>query len=88
MDEFYKWLIESEGKSHSTAYKYSRAINSISDEFIGERNLYNIGETEEMAKVIEYILKQDSFKRKNTKGHNMYSCALNNFLSYSGCRII
>lgn len=82
MEHFRDWLINIQSVAYSTADKYSRAIVTLSKEFLGEKNLFNVNSYEEARTEAEYIFKQKAFEVKNTRGHNMYSCALNKYLLY------
>src|SRR5579875_1998565 len=62
--------------------RYSKAIDTISSE-LGEYglqriNLFNLTDTT----FIDTILSNPEFKKKNEKGHRMYSVALNHFKKY------
>jgi hypothetical protein len=82
MDEFKSWMISSSGKSETTAGKYAGAIYNISEEFLDGKNLYSIKSFLEVKNEIDYIFNLRDFQVKNKTGHNMYSCALNNYLEY------
>jgi len=82
LEHFRDWLINTQSVGYSTAYKYSRAIVTLSREFLGEKDLFNVNSYEEARIEAEYIFKQKAFEAKNNRGHNMYSCALNNYLLY------
>lgn len=85
MDEFEKWLLKNK-MSASSAYKYSRAINTISGEMIAEgiieNNLYNLRGICDLDIVINRILSNNKFEIKNNTGHYMYSNALSHFYEY------
>jgi hypothetical protein len=90
--KFKAWLVEhrhqKNGKnlSVSSAYKYARAINTISEDMINagvlEQNLYNITFTNELIDVIYRIKGNVFFQNKNSIGHNMYSVALDHYLNF------
>jgi len=82
LEHFRDWLINTQSVGYSTAYKYSRAIVTLSREFLGEKDLFNVNSYEEARIEAEYIFKQKAFEAKNNRGHNMYSCALNKYLLY------
>jgi hypothetical protein len=82
--EFQIWLTIK--TSESSAYKYSRAINTISDWMIAEevieQNIYTITSGKELAETTERIKSYKCFINKNKVGHNMYSCALNHYYDF------
>ncbi|WP_435165118.1 hypothetical protein [Paenibacillus glycanilyticus] len=90
--EFEFWLLNKNnettgiGLSKSSAYKYSRAINSISKDMIKwgiiKENLYNITSLYDLMENIDLIKGNEYFIRKNIKGHNMYSVALDHYLDF------
>jgi hypothetical protein len=82
MDKFKNWMINSLGKSETTARKYAGAIDNISEEYLNGKNLYNIKSFLEVESEIDYIFNLRDFQAKNKTGHNMYSCALNNYIEY------
>lgn len=79
---FTLWLDNNHSIGPSTVDKYSRAIRTISDEFLNGNSLYNISSYHEAYKVIKYLLEVNKFQEKNTRGHNMYSNALKQYLEY------
>jgi 5-methylcytosine-specific restriction protein A len=62
--------------------RYSKDIDTISSELgdygLKRINLYNLTDTA----FIDTILSNPEFKKKNEKGHRMYSVALNHFKIY------
>ncbi|SDO58254.1 5-methylcytosine-specific restriction enzyme B [Paenibacillus sp. yr247] len=90
--EFDVWLVSSRNKrygntlSASSAYKYSRAINTISEDMIKigllERSLYTINSLHDLERGIERIKENEFFISKNSTGHNMYSVALEHYLNF------
>lgn len=84
MDNFRKWLISR--VSETSADKYSLAIKTISSDMLNanitEKSLYEYSNLLELEFVIDRILNNDNFIKKNFTGHNMYSSALNHFIEY------
>jgi len=90
--EFEKWLMtctdtkKGHRLSDSTAYKYSRAIKTISKDMLecGVINvdLLNIKDRLELSKVILKIKDTDDFVTKNERGNKMYSNALDYYLEF------
>ncbi|NLB62051.1 MAG: hypothetical protein GX802_06530, partial [Clostridiales bacterium] len=77
MRNFEEWLLEHNKMSNSSAYKYARAINIISDDMIREEviknSLYSYSNLQELDIAIEKIVENRFFIDKNLTGHNMYS---------------
>lgn len=91
LNEFEDWLVSKDKKSGNTlsassAYKYARAIKTISDDMIKigllEKKFYVNNSMQELKKDIERIKNNDFFFSKNNIGHNMYSVALDHYLSF------
>lgn len=82
MHEFELWLIKDLELSISSAYKYSKAISTLSDEFLNGKTLYSITEFAQAQEMTDNIVSHPLFDAKNKKGHHMYSCALNHYLEY------
>lgn len=90
--EFKKWLVTQKRKkngapmSESSAYKYARAINTVSEDMINdkvlENNIYNIDSSEELKTVISRIKGNNAFNIKNEIGHKMYSVALDHYMDF------
>lgn len=90
--EFEDWLIGNDNKilgrklSKSSAYKYSRAINTISQDMIKEglfeKSFYTNTSLQEIKKDMLCIKNNKFFISKNQIGHNMYSVALDHFISF------
>jgi len=83
-DTFAEWLKTYAVIKPYSIGRYSKAINTISSE-LGEYglqriNLFNLTDTA----FIDLILSNPEFKKKNEKGHRMYSVALNHFKKYIG----
>lgn len=72
--------------SKSSAYKYARAINTISQDMIKEGlfegSFYTNGSLHEIKRDITSIKKNKFFISKNQIGHNMYSVALDHFICF------
>ena len=90
-DDFEKWLlVKNDSKmktlSTSSAYKYSRAINSISKDMLENgvinKSLYNVVSSTECNKLVNEIKNSTFFIEKNYTGHNMYSVALDHYLNF------
>lgn len=89
--EFEEWLIGNEktpgrNLSKSSAYKYARAINTISQDMIKvglfEGSFYTNSSLQEIKKDITCIKNNKFFISKNQIGHNMYSVALDHFINF------
>lgn len=82
LNRFSYWMCENSKLSDSSIYKYTRAINTISNEMI-ERNIINKSllnmSLVEIDIAILNILNDQHFIKKNDKGNNMYSNALKQF---------
>ncbi|WP_144466143.1 hypothetical protein [Bacillus sp. FDAARGOS_235] len=81
-DTFAEWLRTYADIKPYSIGRYSKAINTISSE-LGDYglqgiNLFNLTDTA----FIDAILSNPEFKKKNEKGHRMYSVALNHFKKY------
>lgn len=76
---FSEWLNSNTKLSNSSIYKYSRAVNSISNDMqeikLIAKNLFDMNIIELDMNIIN-ILSNRKFIEKNKKGNNMYSCAL------------
>lgn len=79
---FEKWIKENTTLSESSISKYSRAINTVSEEFLNGINLYNVTDDIKAKSLIELILRNSSFQAKNYRGNNMYSVAIKWYLKY------
>jgi hypothetical protein len=89
--EFEEWLVVRNKNSGSTlsvssAYKYARAIKTISDDMITnglfDKIFYTNSSLQELKVDIALIKNNDFFISKNKIGHNMYSVALDHFISF------
>ncbi|WP_223593649.1 hypothetical protein [Neobacillus bataviensis] len=80
--KFIEWLEKNTNIIQYSIRRYAAAIDTLSSELgnygISERDLFNISDTT----IIDRILINPEFKKKNTKGNRMYSAALNHFKSY------
>ena len=85
MDKLYNfsiWMNEHSTLSQSSIYKYTRAVNTISNEMMGEHVIYKsllIMNRIELDLAIIDILQNERFITKNSVGNNMYSNALKQF---------
>ena len=84
--QFHRWLL-SMGKSEKTATNYVGAIkgsisNWASDANISQQNLIAIQSYSAIEGVAEQLAEYSVFRDKNTKGKNMYSCALNSYKDF------
>lgn len=89
--EFEEWLIGNEktperNLSKSSAYKYARAINTISQDMIKEGlfegSFYTNSSLQAIKKDITCIKNNKLFISKNQIVHNMYSVALDHFINF------
>ena len=90
--EFIQWLSTSKRKrngeflSKSSAYKYARAIDSVSADMMSsnviDTHLYSITSPSELKTLIYKIRDSHDFCLKNETGHNMYSVALEHYLEF------
>jgi len=85
-DQYRRWLVNM-GKSDRTANSYVGAIKgSISkwanDADISHQNLIAIQSYSTINDVAEKLAEYSVFMEKNTKGNNMYSCALNSYKDF------
>lgn len=83
-EKFEIWM-EEYSKAKKSIYKYSGAIETISDEI--NRNgyhakIYSIIEPEEIDHVIQVYNSIPDLKQKNKKGNNMYTSSLNWYKKY------
>lgn len=82
LENFSEWMNENTALADSSIYKYTRAVNTISNEMLEQGVIYK--SLLEMSSV-EYdiamlnILNHDAFMRKNSVGNNMYSNSLKQF---------
>lgn len=81
-DTFAEWLRTYADIKPYSIGRYSKAIDTISSELgdfgLQRINLFNLTETA----FIDTILSNPEFKKKNEKGHRMYSVALNHLKKY------
>lgn len=82
LDKFSLWMNKNCKLSESSVYKYTRAVNSISND-MNNINVIHKGLMSmnllELDLAICNILNNDDFIKKNTKGNNMYSNSLKQF---------
>jgi len=82
LDKFSDWMTINSKLADSSIYKYTRAVNTISNEMMDKKvinkSLLNMSLVE-MDIAILNILNNDYFINKNTVGNNMYSNALKQF---------
>lgn len=92
LGEFEKWLLtysntkRKSGLSKSSAYKYSRAIKTISEDMLDcgviNDSFLNIKDVVELSRYINKIKNSDDFILKNDRGNKMYSNALDYYLEF------
>lgn len=82
LDNFSKWMIIHRNFSLSSIEKYTRAVNTISNDMLElgviNESLLNMGLTE-LDLSIALILSNPQFIKKNTTGNHMYSNGLKQF---------
>lgn len=82
INELSLWIKENTTLSDSSVYKYSRAVNTISNEMLAKKvipvSLFNLSSIE-LDFYLPIILNDESFKTKNATGNNMYSNALKQY---------
>ena len=76
LENFFEWMNENTALADSSIYKYTRAVNTISNEMLEQGIIYK--SLLEMSSVeldiaMLNILNNETFVRKNTVGNNMYS---------------
>ena len=80
--EFAAWMKENSSLSDSSVYKYSRAVNTVSNDML-ERGVISESLLEMPSLILDRavsdILQDDAFVFKNTTGNNMYSNSLKQF---------
>ncbi len=76
------WMTENSTLSDNSIYKYTRAVNTISNEMLNlniiQNSLFSMNIVD-LDFAIYNILNDTNFKNKNSKGNNMYSNALKQF---------
>ena len=82
LENFFEWMNENTALADSSIYKYTRAVNTISNEMLEQGIIYK--SLLEMSSVeldiaMLNILNNETFVRKNTVGNNMYSNSLKQF---------
>lgn len=79
LDNFSNWMIIHKNLSSSSVKKYTRAVNTISNDMLGlgviNESLLNMGLTELDLSIV-LILNNPQFIKKNTIGDRMYSNGL------------
>lgn len=82
LQNFSTWMSENSTLSESSIYKYTRAVNTISNEMLDEHIIYksllSMNRIELDLAIID-ILQNERFIKKNSVGNNMYSNALKQF---------
>lgn len=82
LDDFSQWMKNNSNLSESSVYKYTRAVNTISNEMLEQRiinkSLLNMNIVE-LDIAINNIFNNMFFIEKNTRGDNMYSNALKQY---------
>ena len=91
--QFHRWLL-SMGKSERTAASYVGAIkgsisNWANDADISSQNLISIQSYSMIHGVAEQLAEYSVFVDRNSRGKNMYSCALNSYKNFlaSTCQV-
>lgn len=82
LQNFSVWMREHSALSDSSIYKYTRAVNTISNEMLEEGVIYKsllCMNRIELDLAIISILQNERFIKKNSVGNNMYSNALKQF---------
>ncbi|MBQ3559209.1 MAG: HNH endonuclease [Agathobacter sp.] len=82
LHNFSIWMNEHSTLSESSIYKYTRAVNTISNEMIEEQIIHKsllCMNRIELDLAIINILQNERFVKKNSVGNNMYSNALKQF---------
>lgn len=86
LDNFSKWMIIHRNLSSSSIEKYTRAVNTISNDMLElgviNESLLNMGLTE-LDLSIALILRNPQFIKKNTIGNHMYSNGLKQFRCFA-----
>lgn len=82
LHNFSNWMSEHSELSENSIYKYTRAVNTISNEMLDEhiinKSLLMMNRIELDLSIIN-ILRNERFIKKNSVGNNMYSNALKQF---------
>lgn len=82
LDDFSQWMKNNSNLSESSVYKYTRALNTISNEMLEQRiinkRLLNMNIVE-LDIAINNIFNNMFFIEKNTRGDKMYSNALKQY---------
>lgn len=82
IDSFSKWLKANTALSDTSVYKYSRAVNTISNDMMKNGvisfDLFSVSLLE-LDTMLPLILNDSGFILKNTTGNNMYSSALKQY---------
>ena len=82
LDDFSQWMKNNSNLSESSVYKYTRAVNTISNEMLEQRiinkRLLNMNIVE-LDIAINNIFNNMFFIEKNTRGDKMYSNALKQY---------
>lgn len=85
IDDLSLWIKENTELSDSSIYKYSRAVNTISND-MQEKGVIPIGlfgmSTLQFDFYLPIILQDSDFIQKNKTGNNMYSSALKQYRMY------
>lgn len=82
LHNFSIWMSDNSTLSESSIYKYTRAVNTISNEMLDEHVIYksllSMNRIELDLAILD-ILQNERFIKKNSVGNNMYSNALKQF---------
>lgn len=82
LHNFSIWMSDNSNLSESSIYKYTRAVNTISNEMMDEQVIHKsllYMNRIELDLAIINILQNERFIKKNSVGNNMYSNALKQF---------
>lgn len=88
LKEYYiKYLREIRESSESTIKHYIGALNVISkyliEKKISDKIIYEVSEIEELEHIRNFLLNDQFFAEKDSRGHQMYSSALNNYCKFA-----
>lgn len=86
INKFKEWLICKKGITETSARKYVSAVSVVSADMIEAGviidDLYQSVSTVELQNKVDKIKCNPSFVKKNHRGNNMYSVALNHYLEF------
>lgn len=82
LKDFFNWMMKNSGLAESSVYKYTRAVNTVSDEMFDRRVVNKSLLTMNLVELdiaILNIFENEFFVEKNTRGKRMYSNALKQY---------